>query len=159
MPRDTYLKKKKSGAEPKQSTDVLIQKTMELLSSVLHANPHVSIRDSLRRGEDIPLQTNGILASLLSPCLAQIWEEAILLCVPCWRNDAFTASANTRHPSCRLQARTWWFIWFFSVYDSRCSTVLRHRCDSDEMSSIYLLWNTYDKKIKSHDDLRRPLFN
>ena len=45
--------------------------TIELLSLVLHANPHVSIRDSLKSGEDIPLTPTGFkhLFCLHSPAV------------------------------------------------------------------------------------------
>lgn len=57
--------------------------TIEALSSVLHANPHVSIRDSLKRGEDIPFRPTRFkrLFCLHSVAVfAPNWEEAILLC-------------------------------------------------------------------------------
>lgn len=52
----------KPPAKTPRLTDVLIQKTVktiEALSSALHANPHVSIRDSLSRGEDVPRRPTG----------------------------------------------------------------------------------------------------
>lgn len=46
-----------------------IRETIEPLCSVLYAGPHVSIRDSLKRGEDIPLKY--LFVSILQQCLSQ----------------------------------------------------------------------------------------
>lgn len=128
----SWIKRESSsfGGEPsrrqrhRRLTDVLIQKTvktMEVLSSLLHANPHVSIRDSLNRGEDIPLRPTGfkhLLCLHSAPLFAPNWEEAILLCF-LLRNDA-SRSSLCRYLPPIVQIKDKWFDHF-----SLCSGCLR----------------------------------
>lgn len=95
--------------------------TMEVLSPLLHANPHVSIRDSLNRGEDIPLRPTGfkhLLCLHSAPLFAPNWEEAILLCF-LLRNDASRGSLCRYLPPI-VQIKDKWFDHF-----SLCSGCLR----------------------------------
>lgn len=87
------------------------RETMEPLSPVLHADPHVSIRGSLKRGEDTPPPSplshrrgrSFPFVSLLRQRLPQIDRRPFCFVPHKKRGDREIPSADICHPSCRLE--------------------------------------------------------